>query len=430
MRVLSVLLLLQVSLYTHATASSFERLRGSYEQFFTSRYSLEQEFPFRLISVRDQLVQITPSTDVTQPLIALRTADLLADEKMDALLTKSFLPLLYGITAAEYRDALTLSQQFVTNALQQLREVAQGKLRQLLQKTPDRKISYTLFLAPYRKTDADLYYGSQKISMVRNGSVSLRSEDNYAVQRHLSQAIDHYRALLFYNYDKQQVVPTLLAARLHFELHEQGAMLHTDILLNLFPHTRAFVKEKPPVSLRQLVVPAGDSFRFPAALISVQVPLDGRRQLPQLYISFGNFAAVKNLQFVFDDQHSHRYTPYLEGSLQKFSPLQVKFRVQKISVALATMQAEKVHTTFSAGFKLGSLRTADFGNFKIAKIDQKFKTALNRKIDAVPGKLLDKMLSSDNSEFIADSTVKALRQLFSVKTTNETTGKITEELAK
>lgn len=425
-----MLLLLQVSFYAHATDSSFERLRGSYEQFFTSRYSLEQEFPFRLISVRDQLVRITPSTDVMQPLLALRAADLLADEQMDALLTKSFLPLLYGITATEYRDALTLSRQFVTSALQQLREVVQGKLLQLLQKIPDRKLSYTLFLAPHRKTDANLYYGNQKISMVRNGAVSLRSEDSYAVQRHLSRAIDHYRALLFYNYDRKQTVPVPLAARLHFELQEQSAMLHTDILLNLYPHTMPFVKEKPPVSLRQLVVPAGDSFRFPAALLSVRVPLDSRRQLPQLHISFGNFTAVKNLQYVFDDQHNHRYTPYLEGSLQKFSPLQVKFRVQKISVALATMQAEKVHTTFSAGFKLGSLRTADFGNFKIAKIDQKFKTAINQKIDAVPDKLLNEMLASDNSKFIGDNTLKALRQLFSVKTANQTTGKTTEELAR
>lgn len=430
MRVFSVLLLLQVSFYVHATDSSFERLRGSYEQFFTSRYSLEQEFPFRLISVRDQLVRITPSTDVMQPLLAWRAADLLADEQMDALLTKSFLPLLYGITATEYRDALTLSRQFVTSALQQLREVVQGKLLQLLQKIPDRKLSYTLFLAPHRKTDANLYYGNQKISMVRNGAVSLRSEDEHAVQRHLSRAIDHYRALLFYNYNREQTVPVPLAARLHFELQEQGGTLHTDILLNLYPHTMPFIKEKPPVSLRQLVVPAGDSFRFPAALLSVRVPLDDRRQLPQLHISFGNFTAVKNLQYVFDDQHNHRYTPYLEGSLQKFSPLQVKFRVQKISVALATMQAEKVHTTFSAGFKLGSLRTADFGNFKIAKIDQRFKTAINQKIDAVPDKLLNEMLASDNSKFIGDNTLTALRQLFSVKTANQTTGKTTEELAR
>ena len=415
MRIVLTLLLLQLSLYAHATASGFEQLRSSYERFFTSRYALEQEFPFRLISVRDQLVPITPSTDVLQPPIALTAADFLAEEKVNALLTKSFLPLLYGITAAEYRDAMTLSRQFVTSALQQLGDVSRDKLQHLLQKIPDRKLSYTLFLAPYRKTDADLYYGSQKISMVRNGTVSLRSEDSRAAQRHITKEIDNYRAFLFYHYNKKQRVPTPLAARLSFKLNEKEAVLRTDILLNLYPHTMPFVKEEPPVALHNFVVPSGSKFRFPVALLSVHAPLESE-QLPQLYISFGNFAKIQNMEFVFDDQRGQHYTPYLEGSLQKFSPLQVKFRFQKISISLATLQAETVRTTFSAGFQLGSLRTADFGNFKIAKIDQKFKTAINQEIDVAQGNLINDTLVSDNiAKFIGNNAVQALQQLFSTK---------------
>ena len=416
MRVVFMLLLLQASLYVHAAVSGFEQLRGSYEQFFTSRYALEQEFPFRLISVRDRLAQITPSTDVMKPMISLTAADFLASEKIDALLTKSFLPLLYGITAAEPHDALTLSRQFVTSALQQLGDVSRDKLQHLLRKIPNRRLSYTLFLAPYRKTDADLYYGNQKINMVRNGTVSLRSEDSSDAQRHISKEIDNYRALLFYNYDKKRHhVPTPLAAKLHFELSDHTAVLRTDILLNLYPQTLPFAKEEPPIAFRNFVVPSGSRFRFPVALLSVHAPLEDE-QLPQLHISFGNFAKIKDMEFTFDDKYGHHYTPYLEGSLQKFSPLQVKFRFQKISISLATLQAETVRTTFSAGFQLGSLRTADFGKFKIAKIDQKFKTAINQEIDTAQGKLLNETLTSDNiAKFIGNNTVKVLQQLFSSK---------------
>lgn len=420
MRIFFVLLLSQTSCFVYAAASGFEQLRASYEQFFTSRYALEQEFPFRLISVRDRLVQITPSTDVMQPLIELTKEDFIAGEKVNALLTKSFLPLLFGITASEYRDALILSRQFVTSALQQLGDVSREKLQHLLQKIPDRKLSYTLFLAPYRKTDADLFYGSQKINMVRNGTVSLRSEDSSDAQRHISKEIDHYRALLFYNYNRKRQVPTPLAARLNFKLNDKEAVLRTDILINLFPHIMPFAKEEPPVSFRSFVVPEGNRFRFPAALISVHAPLDEGQQ-PQLHISFGNFATIKGLEFVFDDQRDHHYTPYLDGSLQKFSPLQMKFRFKKISLSLATLQADKVRTTFSMGFKLGTLRSADFGNFNIAKIDNKFKTAINQEIDAAKNKAISKTLSDDKiAKFIGDNTVQALQQLFSAKTTPAT----------
>ncbi len=411
MRVFCVLWLALVSLCAYAAESGFEQLRNSYERFFTARYALEQDFPFRLISVRDRLVPITPNTDVMQPLMALRAADFVAREKVNALLTKSFLPLLYSITTAERGDALILIRQFVTSALQQLGDVSRQQLRHLVQKIPARKLAYTLFLAPYRQTDADLYYGRQKISMVRNGTVSLRSEDSRDAQRHISKEIDLYRALIFYRHDKKQRVPTLLAARLHLELNERAAALRTDILFNLFPRTMPFVREEPPVAFRNFVVPSGDKFRFPTALLSVYAPLGGK-QHPRLDITFGNFVSVKGMEFISDDQH--HYAPYLAGRIQKFSPLQVKLRVQKISVSLLTLRAEKVHSAFSLGFQLGSLRSADFGNFKIAKVDQKLKASINREIDAAQGKLLNNVLTSDSaSKFVSDNTLKAVQQLFS-----------------
>ena len=67
--------------------------------------------------------------------------------------------------------------------------------------------------------------------MVRNGTVSLRSEDHDDAQRHISQSIDNYRAFLFYNYNPQrQRVPTPLAARLHFVVTEQEIQVYVDIL--------------------------------------------------------------------------------------------------------------------------------------------------------------------------------------------------------
>ena len=420
MRVLYVLWLMHISLCAHAAESGFEQLRQSYERFFISRYSLEQEFPFRLISVRDRLVQITPNTEVRKPLLDLTAEDFIAGEQMEALLTKSFLPLFYGTAVTEHSNTLTLSRQFVTSALQQLGSITQEKLRLLLQKIPGRKLSYTLFLAPYRKTDADLFYGSQKISMVRNGTVSLRSKDNHDVQRHVTKEIDNYRALLFYHYNpKKQRVPTPLAARLHFVATEQETKLSTDILLNLFPHTLPFVKEEAPISFHNFIVPTGNKFRFPVALISIRTVL-GNTQLPQLYISFGNFKAIENMQFVFDDKNSHLYSPYLEGNLQKFSPLLVKFRLQKIALSLEKLQAETVRTIFSAGFQLGAMRSADFGKFKIAKIDAKFKTAINQEIDASKDKLLNETLVTDKiGKFVGDSTVAALQELFGAKVSKE-----------
>ena len=128
------LCLLPFALYVHAAGSGFEQLRHSYEQFFTARYALEQEFPFRLISVRDRLAQIKPHTDVRKPLVKLTTEDFLAGEQVEALLTKSFLPLFYSTTATEQGDVLILARQFATLAIQQLSSIAQKKLQLLLQK--------------------------------------------------------------------------------------------------------------------------------------------------------------------------------------------------------------------------------------------------------------------------------------------------------
>ena len=71
--------------------------------------------------------------------------------------------------------------------------------------------------------------------------------------------------------------------------------------LNLFPHILPFEKEEPPVSFHKFIVPSGNNFRFPAALLSIHTSLGNKhKQLPQLDISFGNFKAIENKQFVFD----------------------------------------------------------------------------------------------------------------------------------
>lgn len=415
MRLLVFLLLGQLLPPAQADTSGFEKLRNSYEQFFQSRYSMEQEFPFRLISVRAQLAEITPHTNVLKPLVWLTTDDFLASDEVKAVLTKSFLPLLYGITVSDGIDTLTLSRQFITRALQLLGSLSQDELRLLLRHTPNGKLSYNLFLAPYRKTDAELFYGSRKISMVRNGTVTLRAPND--VQEHIAQEIDNHRALLFYNYDQRPRLPTPLAARLRFELNEQSAMLRTDVLLHLYPRTLPFVKEEPPVSFRSFIVPSGHKFRFPVALIRLQAPLDSA-QPPHMEISFGTFDTIKDMDFVLSTANSHHYMPYLDGSLQKFSPLQVKFRVQKVNLSLASLQADEVRTVFSPGFKLGGLQSADFGRFKIDKIDQKFKTAINKEIASQKDPLIDKVLANPKiSKFVSASTAAVIRQLLSGKQT-------------
>ena len=396
-----------------AATSSFDKLRGSYEQFFQSRYSMEQEFPFRLISVRPQLAEVTPQTNVLKPLVLLTTDDFFATEEVRAVLTKSFLPLLYGIAVSDGSDTLTLSRQFITSALQQLGSLSQDKFRSLLHYMPDGKLSYNLFLAPYRKTNAELFYGSQKISMVRNGTVKLRATDD--VQGHIAKEIDNYRALLFYNYDKRPRVPTPLAARLRFDLDEHSAVLRADVLLHLYPHTLPFVKEEPPVSFRSFIVPSGHKFRFPVALIRLQAPL-GSPQPPQMEISFGTFATIKDMNFVLSTADSHHYMPYLDGSLQKFSPLQVKFRVQKVNLSLANLQADEVRMVFSPGFKIGGTQSVDFGRFKIDKIDQKFKTAINQEITNQKDEIIDKVLADPKiSKFVSANTAAAIRQLLGGK---------------
>ncbi len=419
MRAVVVSCLLLASLCVRAAESGFERLRGSYERFFVSRYALEQEFPFRLVSVRDRLVRITPNTDVRQPLLALAVDDFLAGEEVEALLTKSFLPLFYDTTTTTHSDALHLIRQFASRAMQQLRGVTQEKLQLLLRKIPDRQLSYTLFLAPYRKTDADLYYGKQKISMVRSGTVNLRTADSDDAQHHISKEIDRYRAWLFYHYRKEQSsVPTLLAARLRFDLHEQETRLSADVLLNVFPSSMPFEKEEPPISLQNFIVPSGAQFRFPTALLSIRSSLNNP-QPPQLHISFGNFKALENMQFVFEQKNSHHYTPYLEGNLQKFSPLLVKFRLQKLSLSLEKLQAETVRTVFSTGFQLGKLRSAYFGRFKIASIDEKFKTAINKEIDTSKDKILNETLAAARiSKFVGNSVAAASQMLLGRKNTS------------
>ena len=412
MRMLVFLLLLQLLPRELAAIDGFSQLQQSYEKFFNTRYSLEHEFPFRLISVRARPLQMQPHTDVLKPLLSLAIHDLLPPEEIKALMVKSFLPLLYNFTATPQQDALGLSRQFATNALHHLRTLQREKLQQLLQATPEKKLTYTLFLAPYRKTDADLFYGKQKISMVRNGHVSLRTDDSADAQQHITRAIDNYRALLFYNYDNTQRVPTPLAAKLTFELSEQQATVTAAVLLSLYPLTLPYAREEAPVSLHSLVVPTGRRFRLPTALLSIHAPLHGK-QPPQLRIFFGNFTAVKNLRFVFAAKHGHHYSPYLSGNLQKFKPLQVKFRFQELSLSLQTLQADKVNTVFSPGFKIASLQTADLGAFRIAKIDEKFKASINQDIAEQKDKLLNETLTKSNiTKFVSDSVVALLPQLF------------------
>lgn len=401
-----------------ARAEAITQLQHSYERFFTSRYALEQEFPFRLISVRERMIALQPHTNVLKPLVTLSAADLVHTEKINALLMQSFMPLLYGVTGGDgNNDALVLIRQLVSEALQYLRTISRQQLDALLRNMPDRKLTYTLFLAPYRKTDADLYYGEQKISMVRNGQVSLRADDYRDAQQHITKEINNYRAFLFYHH-KQQAMPTPLAARLHFTIDAQQALLTADLLLNLYPRTIPYKKKREGVSFHSLVVPAAHRFRFPVALLSVHTPLNLSTP-PQLRISFGNFHKLDQRRFLLANEH--HYQPYLAGHLQQFSPVQLKFRFQNITLSLATLQAEQVHTVFSPGFRLGALQVADFGNFRVEKIDRKFKTAINQKITAAKDKLLNETLTAPNiAAFISEQAADALRKLLSHNSAEET----------
>ena len=393
-----------LALVARGEASDLERLRRSYKEFYTSRYSLEQQFPFRLLSVRDQLQAYSPHTDILAPVVFFGAQQLLTDMVVEGSLLNAFMPILFGITSGddEQIDAFVLAKQFAGRAFTGLTTAYKSF-------TGSRRVSYRLFLAPYRKTDAELYYDSQKISMVRSGQVKLRQKSEADARKHITKEIDLQRAFLYYNYNPKKAAPSLLAARLHFTADARSAVLISDVLLNVYPRDLPWEKDRDPVSFSRLIVPEGKGFRFPVALISIKTSL--KHQSAVMTISFGNFTGIDDdYRFVITGRDL-AFNPWLAGRLQKFSPLNLKFWFQKIVLSLTDMHAREVRTVFSPSFKISSLLAVDFGKFRMRKIDREFRIDINAELARVRD--TDKLLNEPQvTGFISDNVVAGLRQIF------------------
>lgn len=416
------LFLLLFPLCARSESKSIEHLRQSYEGFFTSRYSLEQEFPYRLISVRGQLVEYTPQTNILAPISSFGPSEIIDTKQIKGSLLNAFAPLMYSISTGEEAkiDALAVARQIASRALDNLYDLRKESFSELLQRSPDNKISYCIFLTPYRKTDANLFYGKQKISMVRSGQVTLRQKNGDNIQEHIAKEIDLLRAFLFYNRSPKETAPSLLAARIHFTADVNEAVLNSDILLNLYPQNIPYEETKNSISFSNIVVPSGKKFRLPTVLISIKTFLNHPRQ-PTMTLTFGNFSTVKNHQFVMGKDKDHRYAPYLLGSVQKFKPLHVKFQFRKIDLSLQTFTAENVHMIFSPGFKIGSLLIADLGKFRVEKVDREFKASINAELDKTKDKITGQILSDPRIvNLLGSNIVDGLRKLFALqKKTND-----------
>lgn len=399
-----------LALAARGEASDLERLRRSYEDFYTARYSLEQQFPFRLVSIRDHLQEYLPHTNILAPIVSFGPQQLLADMAMEGSLLNAFMPILFGVTSGniEQIDALGIAEQFAGRAFAGLTTAYKSFVG-------NRRISYRLFLAPYRKTDAELYYDFQKISMVRSGQVELRQESVADVRKHITKEINLRRAFLYYNHNPKKTTPSLLAARLHFTADDRDAILTSDVLLNLYPRDLPWEKDKDPVSFSRLIVPEGKGFRFPVALISIKTFLN--RQSSVMTISFGNFTEIDdNYRFVVTDRSDLAFNPWLAGRLQKFKPLNLKFWFQKIVLSLTDLHARKVQMVFSPGFKINSLLAADFGKFRMKKIDRKFRTSINAELAEVKDRVgdVDKLLNEPRvTGFVRDNVIAGLRKILS-----------------
>lgn len=402
----------------------FQQLHNSYESFFVSRYSLEQEFPFRLISVRDELVPYRAQMDIRQPIFSrLQLVDV---DQFRATLFKAFMPIMCNIVVERNHDPLTMSKQFVSRASRAIVADNHHRWQKYLKHSGRQRVVYRLLLAPYRKVDAQLFYDRQKISMVRNGSLTegslLWDAGQVDVQKHVSKEIDLLRAFLYYRHKQasKRQSPRFLGAILTVDIEMKAVVLTGEVLVHLYPQQLPYEKNRDGVAFSQIRVPQGARYRFPVARLRIRIIFDEHRQPPLLAIDFGNFSRIDNFSFVLDEQHNLDYNPHLVGKLDNFKALTVNFQFQKILLSLDSLQAEEVNMVFSPAFKVGSLLNARLGNFRIDKIDRRFRTEINRQLqqqlDRQKNHQLTKLFNDQRTaKFVSENLVMAVKQLLSAQ---------------
>ena len=416
-RLIFVLLLMPV-----LQGTVFQKLHDSYESFFVSRYSLEQEFPFRLISVRAELVPYREQMDIRQPVMSrLQLVDV---DQFRATLFKSFMPIMYNIVTGRNDDPLMATKQFVSRASQAIVADNHRKWQKYLQRSGQQRLTYRLLLAPYRKVEAQLFYDRQKISMVRSGNLAegslLWDEGHLDVQKHVSKEIDLLRAFLYYQHKQTagRQTPRFLGAILTVDIEAKAVVLTGEVLVHLYPQQWPYEKNRDGIAFSQIKVPQGAKYRFPTARLRIRIIFDDHQQPPLLAIDFGNFSRIKDFSFVVNEQHNLNYNPHLVGKVDNFKALSVKFQFQKVLLSLASLQAEEVKMVFSPSFKIGSVLNARLGNFQISKIDRRFRTEINeqlrQRLDQQKNQQLAKVFNDQQTaKFISDSLVMAVKQLLS-----------------
>ena len=401
-----------------------QKLHDSYESFFVSRYSLEQEFPFRLISVRADLVPYRPQMDIRQPILS--RLQLIDVDQFRATLFKSFMPIMYNVVTGRNHDPLTTTKQFVSRASQAIVADNHRKWQKYLQASGQQRVTYRLLLAPYRKVDAQLFYDRQKISMVRNGNLAenslLWNQEHLDVEKHVSKEIDLLRAFLYYQHKPAtgRQAPRFLGAILTVDIETKAVVLTGEVLVHLSPQQLPYEKNRDGIAFSHIKVPQGARYRFPTARLRIRIIFDDHRQPPLLAIDFGNFSQIKDFSFVLNEQHNLDYNPHLVGKVDNFKALSVKFQFQKILLSLASLQAEEVKMVFSPAFEIGSLLNARLGNFRIAKIDRQFRTEINEQLrqglDQQTNSQLTKIFNDPQmAKFVSNSLVMAVKQLLSAQ---------------
>ena len=420
---LAFLLLLMPVL--QAQTNVFQQLHDSYESFFVSRYSLEQEFPFRLISVRAELIPYQAQMDIRHPILSrLQLVDV---DQFRATLFKSFMPIMYNIVTGNGHDPLTTTKQFIGRAGRAIVADNHHRWQKYLQASGQQRVTYRLLLAPYRKTDARLFYDRQKISMVRNGNLAegslLWDEGQVDVQRHVSKEIDLLRAFLYYQHKQtsNRQTPRFLGAILTVDIESKAVVLTGEVLVHLYPQQWPYEKSKDGLTFSQIKIPQGAKYRFPTARLRIRIVVDDDQQQPPLLaIDFGNFSRIKDFSFVLNEQHNLDYNPHLIGKVDNFKALEVKFQFQKVLLSLNSLQAEEVKMVFSPAFKVGSLLNARLGNFQLSKIDRQFRTEINQQLrqhlDQPTDQQLTKLFNDQRTaKFVSDSLVMAVKQLLSAQ---------------
>ena len=180
---------------------------------------------------------------------------------------------------------------------------------------------------------------------------------------------------------------------MHFTFGKDIATLDCEILLHLYPRSFPYKETVDNIAFREMIIPTGDDFRHPVALLKLAVPIyqaDTTKE-PTLTMKFGNFAGIKDHQFVISEQKNSKFTPYLLGSVTKFKPLDVKFQFKTVLLSLRTLQAEKVNMVFRPMFKIGSLLQANLGGYTVKKVNEEFKISINASLDEAKDKAIDQL---------------------------------------